>query len=386
MPEYSRWIVTAATIFMLWAVLMSLVRVWARWSRNMGSAMHDGIFAAAFTLAMAEDVLLYLAVSNGYGKKTASEVSAYSSNALKLHFSSQLLYVASIGLSKCSTAAFIGSLTRDKRQKRVSYLVTAVMAVWTLASVLALAILGDAFEHIADDSEAVATVYQRWLGIEVSGAVLEIVLWTYSITLVWGLSMPLGRRLKVVAVFGGRLLLLPIVAGRLYFLHTATKDPNLYLADIFTQGIINFALMAECALCLKPFLQAFHDEYGLSTGVVGPYSSNPSRDPYAQLSNITDSQMRNTKGSAKTRVTAMRSQDERDVSQGDKRPGHQSINFALRGDTAGLGADAVCTADRDRRSQVVHEAEDDDVELLQMHNGIQRRTTVTVQSESALGP
>jgi len=146
---------------------------------------------------------------------------------------------------------------------------------------------------------------------------------------------------------------------------------------------MNFALMAECALCLKPFLQAFHDEYGLSTGVVGPYSSNPSRDPYAQLSNITDSQMRNTKASAKTKVTAMRSQDEHEISQARKRPGHQSINFALRGDAPGFSADAACTADRDRRSQVLHEPEDDDVELLQMHNGIQRRTTVTVQSEAA---
>jgi hypothetical protein len=46
--QYIKWLVTATTIFMLWALFMTLVRLWARWSRKLGTSTQDGIFAAAF--------------------------------------------------------------------------------------------------------------------------------------------------------------------------------------------------------------------------------------------------------------------------------------------------------------------------------------------------
>jgi hypothetical protein len=172
--------------------------------------------------------------------------------------------------------------------------------------------------------------------------------------------------------------ILPIVAARLYFLESADRDPNLYLADIFTQAAMNFALMSECALGLKPFLQAFHDEYGLSTGVVRPYNSNPSMDPYSELSNTTDS---NARAKARAAVARQASYDQADSAQSRKKQRRQSGNIKLRGDIVGLGTDAACSAVPDRSSRTVHEFEDD-VELLPRPDGIQRKTTVTVAIES----
>ncbi|KAK5115889.1 hypothetical protein LTR62_000345 [Meristemomyces frigidus] len=404
-PDYSRWLLTATVIFMLWSVLMIAVRTWARWSRSLGSVLHDSLFAGTVVTAIAQDVTVYLAVSNGYGKLPSTDALAYSSKVLKFRYASQLLYVAVLGLSKCSTATFIGSLTRTNGQGKLSYYISAVIATWMVVSVIAFAILGDplqsqTFQASSDIDGAETAQYHRWLVVEISGAVLEIVLWAYSTSLVWGLSMPLGRRLKVISVFGGRLFLLPLIATRLYLLQSASRTPNLYLADILTQALANYALMAECALCLKPFLQAFHDDFGLSTGVVGPYSSNPSRDPYSQLSNsgTTDSHIR-SKTLGRPHVARLASQEEgewvgEEVGQkrrrGGGRHGAKASPAVMFGDVgAGMGVDAACTAAGRAGAGNDHkDAWDDDVELLQLRNmhaggGIQRRTTVVVASEAA---
>jgi hypothetical protein len=81
-------------------------------------------------------------------------------------------------------------------------IIAAMTASWTVACVLALVILENTYEQ----PTRYALHYSWWLGVELSGAVLEMVLWAYSASLVWGLSMTLSRRMKVVALFGCRLL------------------------------------------------------------------------------------------------------------------------------------------------------------------------------------
>lgn len=48
--------------------------------------------------------------------------------------------------------------------------------------------------------------YTRWLAIEASGLALEVIIWIYAVTLVWGLNMQIPKRMKIIALFGVRLL------------------------------------------------------------------------------------------------------------------------------------------------------------------------------------
>jgi glyoxylate carboligase len=55
-------------------------------------------------------------------------------------YGSQLLYVSSIGLSKCSATLFLGSLSRVKRHTTAASALTAASITWTIGSCLAVAL------------------------------------------------------------------------------------------------------------------------------------------------------------------------------------------------------------------------------------------------------
>lgn len=86
--------------------------------------------------------------------------------------------------------------------------------------------------------------------------------------------------------------LIPIAAGRLYFLNPANNSQSAYavtLSFIFTQAAMMYSLMGECMTCLKPFLQPFYAGYGLSTRHGRDYNSDPLRDISTELSHVSQS-------------------------------------------------------------------------------------------------
>lgn len=86
--------------------------------------------------------------------------------------------------------------------------------------------------------------------------------------------------------------LAPILAGRLYFLAPWNQGRSPYavtMSSIFTEAAMQFSLMSECMACLKPFLQPFYPGYGVSSQYNLGYHSNPSREVYTELSNISQS-------------------------------------------------------------------------------------------------
>lgn len=97
---------------------------------------------------------------------------------------------------------------------------TALCALWTIASILTLAIRGDLSEpwNVVDGSSAMVSYesvwdevfsnflqFERWLGIEIVAAILEFTLWLLSIYFIWNLHMPLSKRASVAAIFACRL-------------------------------------------------------------------------------------------------------------------------------------------------------------------------------------
>ena len=58
-------------------------------------------------------------------------------------YAADILYVVSVGLSKCSAALFLGSLTSSTKQRMVGRIVAFVCACWTIGSGLVVALRGD---------------------------------------------------------------------------------------------------------------------------------------------------------------------------------------------------------------------------------------------------
>jgi hypothetical protein len=257
-PSYSHWLTIATTIFLIWTILFVAVRLWAKLTKSLPWSFYDNLFAAAFVSVfvlprriMSTDssyrawasrsalrfMLRSRMVSESYTRTLLQRLNfgqkkygipsyltdpQHSLTAIdQALYASQILYLLSIGISKSSTALFFGSLTRNKRQKWPSYAVAIVCGIWTLACILVIALRGNLAVPWLTENESETFVsrlsptssrrltisqYVRWLGIEASGLCLELVLWSLSITLVWGLNTPLKKRLKVIGLFGLRLM------------------------------------------------------------------------------------------------------------------------------------------------------------------------------------
>lgn len=46
----------------------------------------------------------------------------------------------------------------------------------------------------------------RWLGIEITGILIELALWGIATHLVWGIQLKVSKRIMIVCAFGARLL------------------------------------------------------------------------------------------------------------------------------------------------------------------------------------
>ncbi|KAK4556125.1 hypothetical protein LTR86_006822 [Recurvomyces mirabilis] len=174
----------------------------------------------------------------------------------------------------------------------------AACVIWTAASVIAIGIRAQPLTpwNIRDGS---GSMFARWVGIELSGYLVEIIAVGLSIHFVWGLNMPLKKRLSVSAIFAFRLLVAPVIAIRLWLLSPSSNptpnNPNVP-ASVFTQATLQLTFVLASITCLKPFLRPFHSGYAVSaapsggynaTFNTGGYSTGGKRsrnDPYVDLS------------------------------------------------------------------------------------------------------
>ena len=262
-------------------------------------------------------------------------------------FTSQLSYVGSMGLTRISTAFFIGHLTRHSPHVRMSNILVAVSGAWTAASILIVALRSDIAHPwttldgeeamvgflqglvALDIPEANSPQYLRWLAVEATGLAIEVALSILAIWLIWGLQMKIQKRLLTLSVFGFRLLyipylplrrsrkltqllrLIPIVALRLLYLSPRENyKPTLtsIRPHILTELALEYALISTSITALKPFLKPFHTGAIVNTiggGGSGLYSASRSG---AQGIYMLSSGARDNKDCGQTKTTTFRSE------------------------------------------------------------------------------
>ncbi|KAJ9607858.1 hypothetical protein H2200_007937 [Cladophialophora chaetospira] len=271
------WLSTATGLFFSWATLALGVRLWAKLGRNQSRGFDDSAILAAFVVVILHIAANFWAIHNGYGRPL--DQVPHLSDVERALFTSQLTYIISSGLTKVSTAFFIGRLTRYGPQVRTSHIIAAVSGLWTLVSTLVVALRGDLARPWAklDGSES---LFHRWIAIEAVGLGIEVALWALSISLIWGLQMRLHKRLTILTAFGCRLLLIPLIALRLVYLSPAqNNDPTVtsIIPAILTEAALEFSLLSTSITALKPFLRPLH-----TSAVVNSVGGNASSDPYSR--------------------------------------------------------------------------------------------------------
>lgn len=117
-------------------------------------------------------------------------------------YSSELLYVLCVGTTRISSSLFLGGLSRGTLQNATGWIFAGLSTAWTIAGIIVIAIRGD----LSAPWETQEPLFIRWIAVETPGLIIELVLWVFAFTLIWGLNMHVVRRVKLILIFAVRLV------------------------------------------------------------------------------------------------------------------------------------------------------------------------------------
>ncbi|KID81634.1 hypothetical protein MGU_11011 [Metarhizium guizhouense ARSEF 977] len=262
-PEnHGNWLVCAMAIVWVWSTLIFFVRVWAKVTAKRWGA-EDYTISIAFFVSTMDIVAIMSAIHRGYGLPKDLIPREDQLVVAQSLYASQQLYIFTLGLSKISTALFVIHLAYSGPQIRPGYVLVGVTAIWTVGSMLVVALRGNR-RHPWQTLDGTTTMYLRWIVVEATGLIIEFLLILLSLSLVSSLQLKAQKRLVILSAFAARLLLIPLVAARLWLLspgvNTDPTDTSI-VPSIITQTTLHFSVLSASITSLRPFLRTFHMDY-----------------------------------------------------------------------------------------------------------------------------
>ncbi|KAJ6789950.1 hypothetical protein PWT90_06115 [Aphanocladium album] len=231
----------AVGLLYVWAVFAFGIRTWTKYRAKRWN-IDDYTYTAAFIFAIVHAILVVNCIAHGYGRHVEDISEPDLEQIELLHYVGQFLYALSFGLGRISSALFVSIVAQASPLVWPARTVAALSGIWSIASVLCLGFDG----NVGKPWTGIVTrpLFFRWLGIESIGMLLELSLFILSTSLILRLQMATSRRLYLVAAFGIRLSLIPIIAARLVYLQPSHNPMP-------TWSAITPALLTESALSLS---------------------------------------------------------------------------------------------------------------------------------------
>ncbi|KAM3436148.1 hypothetical protein MY4824_004453 [Beauveria thailandica] len=270
------WLASCMGIFFGWAFLAWLVRVWAKLRTHVWT-LDDYAICGSMLATLLHVVFVSNAIRHGYGQEfdalstssvtqvqTASRINhpmtikAETDRRQNLYLG-QIFYIISLGLCRVSAALFIAYISDSGPHIQPAQSLAVVTVLWTASSLLVICMRGSIAQpwKVLDGSH---DMFRRWLGVEVSGIFIELVLWGMAAHLVWGIQLKTSKRILVICAFGARLLVVVLVAARLAFLDPRVNTGparGATMADFLTEACVHVSIIAGSATTLKPLFMSF---------------------------------------------------------------------------------------------------------------------------------
>ncbi|KAM3558704.1 hypothetical protein MY1884_003847 [Beauveria asiatica] len=271
------WLASCMGIFFGWAFLAWLVRVWAKLRTHVWTLDDYAICGSMLaTLLHVRDKS-----TDGKSHQPPMTIKAETDRRQNLYLG-QVFYIISLGLGRVSAALFIAYISDSGPHIQPAQSLAVVTVLWTASSLLVICMRGNIAQpwKVLDGSHG---MFRRWLGVEVSGIFIELVLCGMAAHLVWGIQLKTSKRILVICAFGARLLyaniypppdhqpssiLTPVprvvvlVAARLGFLDPRVNTGparGATMADFLTEACVHFSIIAgSSATTLKPLLMSFY--------------------------------------------------------------------------------------------------------------------------------
>ncbi|PWY69799.1 hypothetical protein BO70DRAFT_390059 [Aspergillus heteromorphus CBS 117.55] len=257
-------IITSLSLFLILASLG--IRLFA--SSKRGHIFKDDyvLFVVA-ACACVQVSLVLVQVHYGWGKSGDLISAADYAPMEKAGYVADLLYVLGLGLSKACTMIFYQNLSLQRTRWMIN-LVLSACAVWAIVAMMLLAIRCSTSRPWSDINRDCSGLFPRWQAICALEIVLETMILSYPAIAISNVQISLSKKLKVLAILSCRVILIPLSAIHLYYIHWQIQSPNPSLIGTYATTVAELHLSVSVVLltlsCLKIFIAVYVDDHGLA--------------------------------------------------------------------------------------------------------------------------
>ncbi|KAJ5089555.1 hypothetical protein N7532_008239 [Penicillium argentinense] len=259
-------LIVVITAFCLVLIVASLAaRVFSSYQRHI-LQQDDYFFGALVIVSSAQAAVVLSQVHYGWGAREGSG-NATGDRMLKAGYAADILSMIVLGCSKITTCLFYEGLFSN-RQSRAIRIILAGTIIWTVLSVLLVAIRCSSDPWSDISAAQCSTLLPRWQAITAIDIVTEVMLFVYSGLAVYRVRISTKEKIMVFLALESRVLLIPLAAIRFYYtsVQLDSTHPTLLGAFATVTTEIYLALSVVCLVTafVKSFIAAYEDRDGIS--------------------------------------------------------------------------------------------------------------------------
>ncbi|KAI1919833.1 hypothetical protein LOZ12_002204 [Ophidiomyces ophidiicola] len=223
--------------------------------------LDDILLLCATLIFCIQSSFVFSQVHNGWGKRERLLQAQRRDTMLKDAYVSDLLYISTLYVSKCSGSFFYLRISPGRTLSRAVWCVVLLTTLWLIASVLLVGLRCNISVPWTDVTAECSSLFPRWAVICVFDAIIEVAIAGISIILVRDIQIAYRRKVQIILALSSRVFVIIPATLRLYYLHQQllSVDPtyDCTYATLCTQIQLVYILLASTVPCLKPFLAAY---------------------------------------------------------------------------------------------------------------------------------
>ncbi|KAF2204122.1 hypothetical protein GQ43DRAFT_205709 [Delitschia confertaspora ATCC 74209] len=254
-------LIAILTAFALGLVLLSIsIRIYAR--HNLSAyRVDDFTFFAASIFYIIQTSLVFRSLAKGQGKLATTLDAEETATVEKLSFTSDLFYLVTIFLSKCSTSFLFLYLTPGRAHHRIIWSGVGAEAIWLVSAVMMEGIRCNGSHPWTNNTANCSNSFARWAYIGIFDCLIEASLIITAMYIVYDLQMSLKSKLVVVGAFSCRIPNIALSILRLIFIHASylPQTSHHWSTRVIstTQIALGVSITASIVPYLKPFMMAY---------------------------------------------------------------------------------------------------------------------------------
>lgn len=207
-------LITICCIFTPMAILAVFLRTWARRITKQRFVLNDWLILAALVFNCGQSVLLvYASVANGVGYHLTELLDRWPDTApqlLKSYVAAEPLWITTNTLVKMSILAFYMTVFSSSKPFRIScYGMIALILGYWMSTIVRMYFLCHPFAA-AWDPQLLTTVSgafcvnlgMAYISVSIINLILDLAIFLLPMPLLWGLQMPLKKRILLMGIFG----------------------------------------------------------------------------------------------------------------------------------------------------------------------------------------